>query len=343
MAMDIDFVITWVDGNDVEWQKEKAKYESRDIGDNRDKRFREWGLLPYWFRAVEKYAPWVRYVHFVTCGHLPSWLNVENPKLRIAKHTDFIDSEYLPTFSCRPIELNIHRIPELSETFVYFNDDMFLTNDVTESDFFENGLPCDTAILDAAFIDGGKIGGRKLDILEYNTSPVMNMVPLNRNFIKKDVISKNKNKWYSFKYGPQMLRNYLLKPWKNFTGIKSFHLPYSYFKSTFEDVWEKEPEILKTACSHKFRNSMDISSRLFSYWQLASGTFSPRSPKIGKMFYITGDAENDERIFNAIRNKKYKTICINDEFEGDDFEEVQRKIICVFNEMLPQRSSFERY
>ena len=26
----IDFGIPWVDGNDVEWQKEKAKYEKKD-------------------------------------------------------------------------------------------------------------------------------------------------------------------------------------------------------------------------------------------------------------------------------------------------------------------------
>lgn len=340
--MDIDFVITWVDGNDPEWQKEKEKYEGKASGDSRNKRYREWGLLPYWFRAIEKYAPWVRYIHFVTCGHVPSWLNTDNPKLRIVKHADFIPAEYLPTFSCRPIELNIHRIPELSEHFVYFNDDMFLTDKVSPEDFFLNGLPCDTAILDAAYIDGGKVGGKKLQIMEYNTSPVMNMVPLNRNFAKKEVISKNKSKWYCLKYGPQMARNILLKPWKYFTGIKSFHLPYSYLKSTFEDVWEKEPDLLKVACSHKFRNSMDVSSRLFSYWQLAKGTFSPRSPKTGKMFYITGEEENDQRIYDAIRGKTYKTICINDEYEGDSFTITQQKIISVFEESLTVKSAYER-
>ena len=72
---EIDFVITWVDGNDPAWIAERKKYNSKS-GDKSDTRFRDWELLKYWFRGVEKYAPWVRKIHFVTWGHYPSWLNV---------------------------------------------------------------------------------------------------------------------------------------------------------------------------------------------------------------------------------------------------------------------------
>ena len=51
----IDFVITWVDGDDPKWKKEKEQYSKK----NDSKRFRDWDNLQYWFRAVEKYAPWV--------------------------------------------------------------------------------------------------------------------------------------------------------------------------------------------------------------------------------------------------------------------------------------------
>ena len=61
----IDFVITWVDGEDPIWQEEKAKYS--DVGsDKRKSRFRDWDQLRFWFRAVEKFAPWVNKIHFVT-------------------------------------------------------------------------------------------------------------------------------------------------------------------------------------------------------------------------------------------------------------------------------------
>ena len=65
------------------------------------------GLLKYWFRAVEAYAPWVGQVHFITWGHLPEWLNTQCPKLHIVNHEDYIPEKYLPTFSANPIELNI--------------------------------------------------------------------------------------------------------------------------------------------------------------------------------------------------------------------------------------------
>ncbi|WP_331836427.1 hypothetical protein [Erysipelothrix piscisicarius] len=69
---------------------------------------------------------WVNNVYLITYGHLPDFLNVDHPKLKIINHTDYIPSDYLPTFSSHTIELNMHRIEGLSEHFVYFNDDMFL-------------------------------------------------------------------------------------------------------------------------------------------------------------------------------------------------------------------------
>ena len=74
----IDFVIAWVDGNDQKWKREKEWYARRDakqsLCDNREERYRDWDNLQYWFRGVEKNAPWVHKIYFVTCGHLPKWL-----------------------------------------------------------------------------------------------------------------------------------------------------------------------------------------------------------------------------------------------------------------------------
>ena len=141
--MDIDFVVLWVDGSDPIWQVEKAKYQGKTLDDsNSENRFRDWGLMPYWFRAVEQFAPWVRKIHFVTCGHVPEFLNLAHPKLHHVKHAEFLPAEVLPTFSSHAIEMNLHRIPDLAEHFVYFNDDMFLLRPVSETAFFKEGLPC---------------------------------------------------------------------------------------------------------------------------------------------------------------------------------------------------------
>lgn len=67
----IDFVIPWVDGSDIEWQIEKNKYSQSKLVDNRNIRYRDFETLKFWFRSIEKYAPWVNRIHFITCGHLP--------------------------------------------------------------------------------------------------------------------------------------------------------------------------------------------------------------------------------------------------------------------------------
>ena len=59
----IDFVITWVDGSDPLWfrQKQNAKKKqgvSVDI-DDRIERYRDWEILKYLFRSIENFAPWV--------------------------------------------------------------------------------------------------------------------------------------------------------------------------------------------------------------------------------------------------------------------------------------------
>ena len=55
----IDFVITWVDGADPAWRRERNSYASDGGFGCSEARFRDWGLLRYWFRGVERFAPWV--------------------------------------------------------------------------------------------------------------------------------------------------------------------------------------------------------------------------------------------------------------------------------------------
>ena len=70
-AYPIDFVLFWVDPANEQWQKEKAEYRAKAFGDQKQEanlaiRYRDWDNLQYWFRGVEKYAPWVRKIFFVT-------------------------------------------------------------------------------------------------------------------------------------------------------------------------------------------------------------------------------------------------------------------------------------
>lgn len=341
--MKIDFVLTWVDGNDPAWRAEKEKYKPSTANDSRVQRYRDWDNLQYWFRGVEKFAPWVNKVYFVTCGHYPEWLNLSHPKLRLVKHSDYIPAEYLPTFSSRAIDMNFHRIKELSEHFVYFNDDMFLTQPVKPSDFFLRGLPCDTAIMNALYFGyAEKKYGEAIPKGTDFMAPAMDMFPINRNFDKKKSIRENLFKWFSPQYGIQSFRTLLLMPWAAFTGFMSYHLPYSYLKSTYREAWSKEKDVLSEACAHKFRTPTDVNHWVFSYWQLAKGTFAPRSPKVGKQFALYSENAKNQPALDALRQQTYKFVCLNDSVSGDNFDEIKAILNAELQALLPEKSKFEK-
>ena len=109
----IDFVLTWVDGSDPDWLAQRREYQPGRGTDAGESRYRDWDNLQYWFRGMEKFAPWVNKIYFVTWGHFPKWLNTAHEKIQIVKHEDFMAPAYLPTFNINSIELNFHRIKGL--------------------------------------------------------------------------------------------------------------------------------------------------------------------------------------------------------------------------------------
>lgn len=325
----IDIVVTWVDGSDPLWQEQRSRtFPDASFSSNQ---YRDWGLLKYWFRGIENYAPWVNKVFFVTWGHVPSFLNLDHPKIQIIRHEDYMPKDYLPTFNSNPIELNLHRIEALSDKFVYFNDDMYLINNTKPEDWFDNGVPKDVAILNPIVAaNSNSISGIMLN----------NMGVINEEFSLRKSIQSNFTKWYNYKYGTLNLLNLLFLPWKNAVGLYQQHLPSSMLKSTFEEVWEKKFDILHATSLRKRRNNKsDVNQWLFKEWQVMKGNFSPRSVKFGK-YVMVKDIDNlrkvDELLFS-----KVKTICINDHLEND-IENVMESLVNSFEKKFPKKSSYEK-
>lgn len=268
-------------------------------------------------------------------GQIPEWLNTDNPKLHIVYHKDYIPSEWLPTFSSRCIDMNLHRIDGLSDQFVYFNDDMFLVDSVKPSDFFVNGRPCDTAILSPQAFE-------LTDSSAMYIAPMVDTALINKHFSKKAVLKKNQSKWFNLKYGLELLRTFTMLPYPHFIGFYMSHLPYSYLKSTYEEVWDTEPEILARACSHRFREPMDANHWIFSYWQYATGNFEPRSINFGHVTQVHG-IEDAKQVSRMIPSGKYKVLCINDAVRNNaDFKEIVDMVNGELQKHMPEKSSFER-
>ena len=324
----IDFVVTWVDDSDPVWRAKKAEHTG--VGEtegNTNVRYRDWDTLKYWFRGVEKFAPWVRYVFFVTDDQKPEWLNVDHPKLKWVKHTDFIPSEYLPTFSSNAIEWNLHRIKELSENFVYFNDDMFLLRPAAAADYFREGLPCVCA-REEPWVFRSPVG-------VWSHAAANGLGVINRHFPKGAAVAafgrKLRHGSLRQRLGTQLLQ--ILYP-DAFTGFVNVHGPSAFRKATFRQVWAAEEELLDAACRRRFRSAADLNQWVMLWWQVASGAFYPQ-----EMDNLVMDLseENISRLCHAIRGQSHEALCVND--PGGEVPVAE--LIAAFEELLPEKSGFE--
>lgn len=334
-AGSIDFVVTWVDGSDPQWLAERDRYaelEPEALSRN-PTRYRDWKILKYWFRAVETYAPWVRTVHFVTCGHVPAWLDTSNPKLHVVRHADFIPPEYLPTFNSNAIEMFLHRIPGLAEQFVYLNDDVFVTAPVKPEFFFRKGLPRDFFELNGIRFTSGNIS--------HTIGSCVSLV--NDNFSPRKTFKAHWRKMLSPRNGlKSVLRTILiglLFP-DCYLSLTGRHCFIAFRKRTFEEVWEKAGDQLRTTASHRFRKPGDVSPWAFRYWQLASGAFFPASPHPYECVQLF-----DSRVDGAcemVRRRSRAVLCLNDSSRLKQVGVAARKVRDALESVLPERSSFEK-
>jgi hypothetical protein len=148
---DTDIVITWVDGADPELKAKRDRY----LGGSRvplhgnginPHRWLCSDELNYCLRSIANNAPDVRRIWIVTDGQTPTLWDLPPAfiaKISIVDHQEIFAGyeAMLPTFNSISIETFLWRIPGLSERFIYFNDDVFLTQRVELADFFTETGP----------------------------------------------------------------------------------------------------------------------------------------------------------------------------------------------------------
>jgi hypothetical protein len=138
----IDIVYTWVDGGDPSWLERKNQTlrshgmanetieASRDRFENRDE-------LRYSMRSIASFLPEFRHIYLVTDDQVPTWLDQLDPQVSVVSHRDVFGTRgQLPTFNSNAIETQLAHIDDLSEHFVYFNDDVLLLGPTTPRLFF---------------------------------------------------------------------------------------------------------------------------------------------------------------------------------------------------------------
>ena len=180
----IDIIITYVNPNDENWVKLYNQYIRESVEEFKEKRFRDTSFLKYVLRSIDKNIPWINKVFLVvqSDSQVPEWVNRE--EVNVVLHEEFIPKEYLPTFNCNTIELFMHKIPNLSDYFIYFNDDMIVNKYCYANNFFYNGK-CNLL----SFKKNTPIGKNTWFNCLYNNTRIIN------NFLKKE---EDINTWHRF-------------------------------------------------------------------------------------------------------------------------------------------------
>ena len=312
----VDIVYLWCDSSDNVW-REKKNNELKKYGKNLDNdsvgecRFIDNDELKYSLRSLEKFAPWINNIFIVTDNQIPSWLDTTNPKIHIVDHTQIMPSEALPTFNSMAIETRLHKIPNLSEHFLYANDDMFLGNFVDKTFFFnEDGTPI-------------------------------------FRFSRRRIIKKPYRRLYGYTIAKayKIVKNTIGKSFSYFPH----HNIDAYRKSDLESCYLNFEKEFENTTFQKFREKESVQRSIYEYYSLAKGIGTPKivnniSAKFSA-FLISQPIDSalvelKESKIRYVDKNKPCLFCFNDCLKTtDDDRLAMRKFL---EEKFPRPSSFEK-
>jgi hypothetical protein len=226
----IDAVITWVDGSDEDYKKKIENHLTTST--NYKKQYLQANEIEYCVKSILKFAPFVRRIFIVTDNQKPSFNGLKDlivsKKVKVVDHKEIFKGyeKYLPTFNIRSIDAVLHRIEDLSEMFVYFNDDVFLINKIREEDWFvENKV-----VLMGKWAKSYSINPIK--ILSGKFKKVFGLRPsFNASQSKAANISGFKKEYF-----------------------KSYHTARPQIKSLIKEFYHKNPESLIDQIKYRFRH-----------------------------------------------------------------------------------------
>jgi hypothetical protein len=313
MKKNIDLVYLWVDGNDAAWQSKRNAFignTRENSAENCEGRYANNDELKYSLRSVEKYATWIRKIFIVTDNQTPDWLNIENPKIKIIDHKDIMPPESLPCFNSALIEHFLYKIPDLSEHFLYANDDTFINKFVTSDTFFApDGLP----------------------IIRLQRKWFRKLYWFFREKVQKKPLD---NYRHTIRNAAELVK----KKYGIFYNGKPHHNIDACLKSTFQLVAAQtfKDEIRATFSNH-VRSTNDIQRVIYSYVALAEkrGHLRYSSKKFAFHLHI----QTNE---HYMKLKKYNPtlFCMNDSQYARDSD--RAAAIAFLNKCFPEKSQFEK-
>lgn len=314
VSFPVDAVYTWVDSSDPAWQAEFARVDSHDADDGQatsrsPSRFASRDELRYSLRSLVAYASWIRRIHIVTNGQVPSWLDTTDPRIHVVRHDEiFPDPADLPTFNSHAIEACLHRIPGLSDHYLYFNDDVFLARPLRPEHFFSaSGL------------------------IHYFPS----LIPID----DSDTSDADLPVVSAFKNGRAVIeRRFARRPL-----TRPRHTPHPQHRQVIEEIETAEPALLARTRRSRFRSVEDISlaAQLQSYWAAATGRAVAMD--VAYEFLDIWGPDVDARIDRLLTRDDVDFYCLNETNSDPDQASIaDDRVDRVLTTLLPFASPFEK-
>ena len=262
----IDAVILWVDGSDRKLAEKRNRYlalEKKTVAHQGalPSRFASSDEIRYCVLSILTFAPFVRNIFLVTDEQDPDLdedIRTSFPEragcLKIVDHKEIFRGyeQYLPTFNSSSIQALIWRIEGLSENFIFFNDDVILIREIKQEDWFIGNRP----VLRGKWLlpPYRKIAGNNLKVL-----------------INKHIRNKKD-------YQPKI--SFYIRQWKSASllGMKGryffqCHTPHPLRRTTLENFFAKNGELLEKTISYRFRDHEQIIAPSVAYHlEILNGT-----------------------------------------------------------------------
>lgn len=306
MERDIDLVIPMVFPADPEWRRE---YQRFHIGDaTKSERFRSWGTEELLVRCCIKFMPWLRRIYILLAqeSQVQEWMKnlaaepqgAIQPEVRTVFHREFMPANMLPCFASPCIEMFLHKIPGLSEYFIYGNDDMFPLSPLQPEDFFRQAEP-----------DGTLLPCQKITERVYPPNPNI--------FQRKCMYQLN---MIAERYG----KHYTAK-WPD-TG----HIFAAIRKSSCEEVWRRHGDEITYYLSPLKRNDRSYNHYIYMLYQHFEGLYVEHRPPR----HYTDHETPTQRLAEIIRDPQAGMVCLNDNEKIFDWKvraemvhrEIERKL-----------------
>jgi hypothetical protein len=250
-------------------------------------------------------------------------LDTDNPKITIVDHSEILPAEIIPTFASTAIERHLTNIPNLTEKFIYANDDIFFNAPLAPEYFFNGDRP-------------------QVKMTYYER---FRSIESDEDFKEKfsqvaTWMQTNLNVW-----------KLLFEQYGHRIFYVSDHTVDSYTKTLFNQTLERYKDAFAAADKERFRNSKCITRSIFGLDMIYSGQADMEiltKPSFWDK-HVHNDSHKEWKAYCGSENEKTRRhimrfhpdmFCVNADIKSNlDDKKAMR---AFYQQLFPQPSQFEK-